>query len=284
MGLALGGVFFVVYYFLFTFAIKFFDLKTPGREEDDTLVPVDISDEDTLNLAQSCIRELGGPANLVNIDSCIIRLGLEVKDPSAVNEDGLKRCGAKGVVRVGEKGVQVILGTQAELVAMAMGGMQREESELAAEGSIALYAPIEGEIVPIEDVPDPVFADKVVGDGVAIIPSGDTMCAPADGVIGKIFKANHAFSMETEDGVELFVHFGIDTVALKGEGFTRVAEEGASVKKGDPVIRYDLALLREKVSSVVTPVVVSNVDDYAAITKMTGKVVIGSPILTLKKK
>ncbi|TIH16493.1 PTS glucose transporter subunit IIA [Marinifilum sp. JC120] len=284
MGLALGGVFFVVYYFLFTFAIKFFDLKTPGREEDDTLVPVDISDEDTLNLAQSCIRELGGPANLVNIDSCITRLRLEVKDPSAVNEDGLKRCGAKGVVRVGEKGVQVILGTQAELVAMAMGGMQREESELAAEGSIALYAPIEGEIVSIEDVPDPVFADKVVGDGVAIIPSGDTMCAPADGVIGKIFKANHAFSMETEDGVELFVHFGIDTVALKGEGFTRVAEEGASVKKGDPVIRYDLALLREKVSSVVTPVVVSNVDDYAAITKMTGKVVIGSPILTLKKK
>lgn len=284
MGLVLGGVFFVVYYFLFVFAIKFFDLKTPGREDDDTFVAVDVSDEDTLNLAQACMRELGGAANLENIDSCITRLRLEVKDPSIINEDGLKRCGAKGVVRVGEKGVQVILGTQAELVAMAMGGMQREESELTTESAITLYAPLEGEIVPIEDTPDPVFADKTVGDGVAIIPSGDTMCAPSDGVIGKIFKTNHAFSMETENGVELFVHFGIDTVSLRGEGFTRVAEEGATVKKGDPVIRFDLKLLKEKARSVITPVVVSNVDEFAGMTKSSGNVLIGDPFLILKKK
>lgn len=283
MGLALGGVFFVVYYFLFVFAIKFFDLKTPGREDDDTFVAVDVSDEDTLNLAQACMRELGGAANLENIDSCITRLRLEVKDPSIINEEGLKRCGAKGVVRVGEKGVQVILGTQAELVAMAMGGMQREESELTTESAITLYAPLEGEIVPIEDTPDPVFADKTVGDGVAIIPSGDTMCAPADGVIGKIFKTNHAFSMETENRVELFVHFGIDTVSLKGEGFTRVAEEGATVKKGDPVIRFDLKLLKEKARSVITPVVVSNVDEFAGMTKSSGNVLIGDPFLILKR-
>ncbi len=284
MGLALGVVFFVVYYFLFVFAIRVFDLKTPGREEDASTAPVDLSDADTLSLAQSCIRELGGPSNLKSIDSCITRLRLEVNDPSAVNEEGLKRCGAKGVVRVGEKGVQVILGTQAELVAMAMGGMKLEESEIMDSDTISLYAPIEGEIIPIEDTPDPVFADKTVGDGLAIIPSGDTICAPADGMIGRIFKTNHAFSMETDDGVELFVHFGIDTVSLNGEGFTRIAEEGAEVKKGDPVIRFDLKLLSEKAKSVVTPIVVSNIEDYAGMTKASGRVAIGEPLLTIIKK
>ena len=133
-------------------------------------------------------------------------------------------------------------------------------------------------------MPDVVFSEKIVGDGVAINPNGDTIVAPVNGTIGKIFETNHAFSIESEDGVELFVHFGIDTVELKGEGFTRIAEEGQSVKVGDPVIKFDLETLRAKAKSVLTPVVISNMDEISNLNKKTGEVVAGeSVVLTLNK-
>lgn len=149
---------------------------------------------------------------------------------------------------------------------------------------VKVYAPLSGEIVNIEDVPDVVFSEKIVGDGVAIRPTGDTIVAPVNGTIGKIFETNHAFSIESEEGVELFVHFGIDTVELKGEGFTRIAAEGQSVKVGDPVIKFDLALLEAKAKSVLTPVVISNMDEISNLSKLSGEVIVGeSVVLTLTK-
>ncbi|ELU02111.1 hypothetical protein CAPTEDRAFT_97166 [Capitella teleta] len=142
------------------------------------------------------------------------------------------------------------------------------------EGTV-LKAPLTGKIVPIEEVPDPVFADKVVGDGLAIDPTGNVMVAPCDGVIGKIFETNHAFSMETPSGVELFVHFGIDTVELKGEGFKRIAKEGQQIKMGEPVVEVDLTLLREKARSIITPIVISNMDDVSRLEKSVGDVKAG---------
>lgn len=154
----------------------------------------------------------------------------------------------------------------------------------AAAKEVSIYAPLSGEIVNIEDVPDVVFSEKIVGDGVAIRPNGDTIVAPVNGTIGKIFETNHAFSIESDDGVELFVHFGIDTVELKGEGFVRVAEEGQVVKAGDPVIKFDLALLEAKAKSVLTPVVISNMDEISNLVKKSGEVVAGqSVVLTLTK-
>lgn len=149
---------------------------------------------------------------------------------------------------------------------------------------VEIYAPISGEIVNIEDVPDVVFSEKIVGDGVAVRPIGNKIVAPVDGVIGKIFETNHAFSMESKEGVELFVHFGIDTVELKGECFTRIAQEGQSVKRGDTVIEFDLALLESKAKSVLTPIVISNMDEISCIVKKSGEVVAGeSVVLALKK-
>ena len=149
---------------------------------------------------------------------------------------------------------------------------------------VEIYAPISGDIVNIEDVPDVVFSEKIVGDGVAIRPIGNKIVAPVDGVIGKIFETNHAFSMESKDGVELFVHFGIDTVELKGEGFTRIAQEGQFVKRGDTVIEFDLPLLESKAKSVLTPVVISNMDEISCIVKKSGEVVAGeSVVLSLTK-
>ncbi|TNH01275.1 PTS glucose transporter subunit IIA [Testudinibacter sp. TR-2022] len=149
---------------------------------------------------------------------------------------------------------------------------------------VEIYAPLSGEIVNIEDVPDVVFSEKIVGDGIAIRPIGNKIVAPIDGVIGKIFETNHAFSMESRDGVELFVHFGIDTVELKGEGFVRIAEEGQEVKKGDTIIEFDLALLEAKAKSVLTPVVISNMDEISSIEKSSGTVVLGETVILKLKK
>ena len=149
---------------------------------------------------------------------------------------------------------------------------------------VEIYAPLSGEIVNIEDVPDVVFSEKIVGDGIAIRPTGNKIVAPVDGVIGKIFETNHAFSMESKEGVELFVHFGIDTVELKGEGFTRIAHEGQSVKRGDTVIEFDLATLESKAKSDLTPVVISNMDEISSIEKKSGEVIAGeSVVLSLTK-
>ncbi len=150
--------------------------------------------------------------------------------------------------------------------------------------SIAIYAPLSGELVNIESVPDVVFSEKIVGDGVAINPTGNQLVAPVDGTIGKIFETNHAFSIASSDGVELFVHFGIDTVELKGQGFKRLAQEGQEVRRGQPIIEFDLAFMQSHARSVLTPVVVSNMDDILDFKPQGGKVTQGEDvILTLVK-
>ncbi|WP_116473855.1 PTS glucose transporter subunit IIA [Zobellella maritima] len=149
---------------------------------------------------------------------------------------------------------------------------------------IEIYAPLSGEIVAIEDVPDVVFAEKIVGDGIAIKPSGNKMVAPCDGTIGKIFETNHAFSIESDSGLEMFVHFGIDTVELKGEGFTRIAQEGQQVKKGDTIIEFDLALLETKAKSTLTPVVISNMDEVKELHKLSGAVTLAEDLVFRVKK
>lgn len=150
--------------------------------------------------------------------------------------------------------------------------------------TIEVFAPLSGEIVPLEEVPDVVFAEKIVGDGIAIKPSGNKMVAPCDGTIGKIFETNHAFSIESDSGLELFVHFGIDTVELKGEGFTRIAQEGQQVKKGDTVIEFDLALLEAKAKSTLTPVVISNMDEVKELSKLSGAVTLAQDVVLRVKK
>jgi PTS system glucose-specific IIA component len=154
----------------------------------------------------------------------------------------------------------------------------------ADAGAIEIMAPLSGEIVNIEDVPDVVFAEKIVGDGIAIKPAGNKIVAPVTGVIGKIFKTNHAFSIVSDDWVEIFVHFGIDTDKLQGEGFKRIADEGQSVNVGETIIEFDLALLEQKAKSTLTPVVVSNMDEIQKLSKLSGSVAVGeTPILRVTK-
>ena len=163
--------------------------------------------------------------------------------------------------------------------------LKRMVSDDTSESSgIDIFAPLSGELVPIEEVPDVVFAEKIVGDGIAIKPSGNKMVAPCDGTIGKIFETNHAFSIESDSGLELFVHFGIDTVELRGEGFTRIAQEGQQVKKGDTIIEFDLALLEAKAKSTLTPVVISNMDEVKEVSKHSGAVTQAEDVIMRVKK
>lgn len=121
-----------------------------------------------------------------------------------------------------------------------------------------IKSPVDGQVVALESVDDEVFSQKLAGDGVAIIPMSNIFTAPMDGTITKIFATNHAYSIRSTKDLEVMVHIGLDTVALAGKGFERIAKEGDEVKAGDPVIRVDLAYLREHAKDIITPVIISD--------------------------
>ena len=150
-----------------------------------------------------------------------------------------------------------------------------------------VFAPISGKLLPLSEVPDEVFAQKMIGDGIAIEPSeSGVMLAPADGKLEKIFETNHAFSIVTPAGLEIFVHFGMDTVKLEGKGFERLVNEGDVVKKGTPLIKYDYDFLKENAKSIITPVIISNSDEFGALNGVeSGNAVAGETlVLDVQKK
>lgn len=151
---------------------------------------------------------------------------------------------------------------------------------LSSSNETILYAPMSGEVVALENVPDAAFASKAVGEGVAIRPTGKLVVAPCDGELVKIFSTNHAFALVTDSGAELIVHIGIDTVKLGGQGFTRLAEQGSRVKAGDPVLELDLAFLAANAVSIISPVVLSNAEQFSALSNVaSGTVEAGKTVL-----
>lgn len=155
---------------------------------------------------------------------------------------------------------------------------------LVSEDGIRVYAPVSGKILPIEDVPDVVFSERIAGDGIAIKPEGDKLVAPFDGTIVQVFETNHAFAIRSEKNIEVLVHFGIDTVDLRGKGFKRLAESGQKVHKGDPIIGFNLKELESSAHSTVTPVVISNMGELEIdrLNKADGDAVAGeTAVLTL---
>ncbi|AFE59424.1 MULTISPECIES: N-acetylglucosamine-specific PTS transporter subunit IIBC [Rahnella] len=302
-----GLVFFVIYYVVFRFTIQKFNLLTPGRElavagDEADGYDVDVESagnkgDETVALARRYISAIGGSENLTGIDACITRLRLNVKDSALVNDGLAKRLGASGVIRLNKQSVQVIVGTRAEIIAGAMrtalnagpiaaatvtpAAPVSEIKPQAVPNSVktvveTLVSPVTGDIVALDQVPDEAFASKAVGDGVAIRPTDKIVVSPAAGTVVKIFNTNHAFCLETTSGAEIVVHMGIDTVALNGQGFTRLVEEGTTVTAGQPVLELDLDYLNANARSMISPVVVSNIDDYTGVTSLaSGSVVAG---------
>lgn len=145
-------------------------------------------------------------------------------------------------------------------------------------------SPLKGKCVSIKDVSDPTFADEILGKGIAIIPEDGRVYAPADGQITTIFPTGHAVGMTTEDGVELLIHVGIDTVSLQGEGFKIIAKDGQTVKKGDLLLDVNLEKVRKAGYDIITPVIVCNTGEFAEINTYIGKSMnIGDTIMEIKK-
>lgn len=272
----------VIYYFMFRFFIRKFDLKTPGREDDNDLSGEvsTTSSSDNEVIAWNIITAFGGKENIKSIEACITRLRTSVVKPELVDESKLKSLGAAGVVRVGE-GFQAIYGPKSDLYATIIheylsgkksppaaeeipDNVETNQEETTAYSqeinitSSEVVAPMSGKIIPIEEVPDAVFAGKMLGDGFAMIPEDGEVVSPVNGSVVNIFPTKHAIGILSDGGVEIIVHIGIDTVKLKGEGFEALVEEGDVIEAGQPIFNIDLDFISKNATSIITPIAFTN--------------------------
>ncbi|MGN5881758.1 MULTISPECIES: PTS sugar transporter subunit IIA [Staphylococcus] len=128
------------------------------------------------------------------------------------------------------------------------------------EKDIEIYAPISGEYVNIEDIPDPVFAQKMMGEGFGINPSEGVVVSPINGKVDNVFPTSHALGLKADNGLELLIHIGLDTVQLNGEGFKVLVESGDTVSVGDPLVEFDLDYISQNAKSVISPIIITNTD------------------------
>lgn len=299
--IVMGLVFFAVYYVLFRLVIRWWNLRTPGREPHDELdaeQATDLEDEHGAPVpaggagataavaarpladtkAEKLITAFGGRENLLNVDACITRLRMEVADKNKVDKGRLKALGAAGVIEVGNN-VQAVFGTQAEILkgeitdAMAAApspvvaappvpdtpAAVTAPDKPAAGGTAEVtevLAPIRGRAVPMRQIPDPTFADGLVGPGAAIDPPQDIVdaVAPISGTVLQMFP--HAYVIVSADNVGVLVHLGLDTVQLNGEGFTAHVAKGDKVEAGQPIMTYDVPSVVATGRNPIVPVVV----------------------------
>ncbi len=281
----MGLGWFVIYFLVFRFVITKFNLKTPGREDDEELLASEapaagVKSAGYVPTASAFITALGGASNIVELDNCATRLRMELADTSKVDEPALKRAGAAGTIKPGGRSVQVIYGLNVQFVKDAMEGIisgdipaidaageTADAAPAAAGGSttavatetiIQLRQPVAGKVVPLTEVPDPTFSQGIMGPGLAIIPAGDTVVAPANGTIGATFDSSHAVALVLEDGTELLIHVGIDTVHMAGNGFEALVKKGDTVHAGAPLLRFELDKIEAAGHPTITPVIILN--------------------------
>ena len=306
----------IVYYFLFSFLIKKFNLKTPGREDDDNAevklyTKADVnakkgevqSGEKSANadddLSMAIVHGLGGKSNIESVDCCITRLRCTVADSNLVRDDVLKATGAAGVVKAGA-GVQVIYGPRVTLIKSnleeylersnvddAYGDMlaagqidgaaklEEENKVDLGESSMEILSPANGDLLDLSEVPDDVFSQKLMGEGFAVESADGDIYAPVSGEIGMIFPTKHAIIIATEDGIEVLIHMGIDTVKMDGRGFELFCEMGQKVKAGDKLAHMDKAVFQAEGYPTVTPVIFTNLDASKKIDIVEGQVKAG---------
>ena len=300
-----GAVYFVLYYIIFRFMISKFDYKTPGRDDAEEVKLYTRADVNARSAASGStapagddpvsaliVEGLGGASNLADVDCCATRLRCTVNDAALVKQDVLKASGASGVICKGN-GVQVVYGPKVAVIKAKLEDylesapknpvVAPSPAAAPAAKDTVLSACLNGTVVPLADVKDEAFASGVLGDGIAIEPSDGELVAPADGEISSTFETHHAVGMTTADGAELLMHIGIDTVKLGGKHFTYLVNEGDKVRKGQPLIRFELEAIKAEGYPVTTPLIVCNTDDYAAVeAKASGTVKQGDALLELK--
>ena len=281
-----GLVFAVVYYFGFRFAIRKFNLKTPGREHEDQDIPTEattsnINDQLSFNI----LTALGGSRNIKHLDACITRLRVEVYDKNIVNKPNLKLLGAAGVLEVGNN-IQAIFGTRSDTIKsqmeriIAVGNDEQiathmtdtsdtivsEQMDKVIDEKIVM--PVNGELIKISEVPDPVFSQKMAGEGFAVVPHDGTIVSPVDGEVFNVFPSKHAIGIMSTGGKEVLVHIGVNTVKLKGQGFKVLVQEGENVYAGQPIMEIDLEYLKKHAQSLLSPIVFSNLPEGVTVSLM----------------
>ena len=299
-----GVVYFFLYYFIFSWMIRRFDFKTPGREDDDEETKLyskadyqaqqggaagqGASADDAKSAAIA--RGLGSKRNITSVDCCATRLRCSVADSSLVNEKLLKATGAVGVIVKGT-GVQVIYGPQVAVIKSNLetylqtapdvepdaspaapvpsseeaAPAKAPNAPAASPAAHALFAPVAGEVHPIEEAPDEAFASKMMGDGYFVYPTEETVYAPADGEVVFVFDTKHAIGMKADDGTEYLLHIGVDTVARGGKGFEVFVENGQKVKKGDRLMTFDDAYIKEHAKSDACLVIFTGLGEGRAV-------------------
>ncbi|MGK9251566.1 glucose PTS transporter subunit IIA [Paenibacillus humicus] len=249
--LPIGVIVFILYYGLFRWAIRRFRIPTPGREEGSAL---DDWAEDIPSRAPLILQAIGGKANLDTMEACITRLRLKLKNDRLLDNTALRDLGAAGVIRLGGGNVQIVFGTFSELIREEIvKTMQRDSAQ------VLFSSPVQGRMIPLEEVPDPIFSGKLVGDGVAFLPDRGELVAPVRGKVIILYPTMHAIGLRTEEGLEVLLHIGIDTSSLKdGSYFQAAVKEGDDVSPGQLLISFDLQKLRAKSKSLATPMVITN--------------------------
>lgn len=315
-----GVVYAVIYFLVFYFMITKMDLKTPGREASDEEPKLyRRSDVDEAKAEKAAggrgkntisaliLKGLGGKDNLSDLDCCATRLRVTVKDVSKVDDAALKASGASGIIKKGN-GVQVIYGPQVSVVKSnledfidspmsndldeilgvaasadptpAPAPAPTPEKTVSSAKKILLGAHMTGNVVPLENVSDDVFSQKILGDGSAIEPTVGELYAPCDGKIEMVFDTKHAVNMTSSDGAEILLHIGIDTVKLNGKYYEAHVKDGQEVKKGDLLVTFDIDAIKKEGYKLTTPLIICNTDAYSNIsTSASGNINAGDAFI-----
>ncbi|GIQ61463.1 hypothetical protein PACILC2_00310 [Paenibacillus cisolokensis] len=202
------------------------------------------------------LQAIGGKDNIVQMEACITRLRLRLANDRLVDINALRNLGAAGVIKLGGGYVQVVFGTFSELIrAEILKVIQRDQHQ------VQFNSPLQGRMIPLEEVPDPIFAGKIVGNGVAFLPERGELVSPVKGKVVHIYPTMHAIGLQTPEGLEVLLHIGIDTSGLKDQQyFHAVVKEGDIVNPGQLLIRFDIQRLRKVCKSLATPMVITNPD------------------------
>lgn len=290
MLLVQGLVMAVIYYFGFDFAIKKFNLMTPGREPVDATdaapveeVATSDTDDKYMVMAKKVYAGIGGHDNISVIDNCTTRLRLQLKDTGKINKAQIMSAGVAGVNVLDKVNIHIVVGTEVQFVADALKKLFTENaavtssdaketasevksepvSDVKSGETDTFYSVANGHLEDIEKVSDPTFAQKMLGDGYAVVPTDGKIVAPVDGTIETIFPTKHALGIKTANGLEVLVHMGIDTVQLKGEPFEIMVKDGQEIKHGDQLAQVDLDKITAAGKKTDMMVIVTNMPSVA---------------------
>ena len=290
-----GIIYFLLYYGIFKFLILKFDLKTPGREDEDTetrlYTKADYNAAKETGVKGAEVSALitaglGGKANIEDVDCCATRLRCTIKDPEKVQEALLKQSGSRGVILKG-KGIQVIYGPQVAVLKTNLEAFLQTSAADQVSSQVSsgeeIKSPMNGTVIPLSEVPDAVFSSEMLGKGFGVEPSEGKAYAPVDGEVTTVFDTKHAIGLMSKHGVELLIHIGMDTVKLNGKGFDVKVKTGDQVKAGDLLAEFDMDLIKCEGYPVTTAVVVTNTDDCEEIGEVrTGAATKDTEVLTVK--